>query len=242
MKRPKRRPRRSSFTVLPGGARLTFEGYLPSKACPECGHVWPAAAYVKTLYTENKRRWLRFGSWCWQCDPPADIPIALNGVRPTSTYTDAADRIVGWQQRDRRRGHFGPMLRLELLGLRKTADGVWRPQPKLDRRSAHEQAARPLKDHKYRTVADHRRCYSVDELDDAIVRQRGLCAACRRPFTKRDPAVGDHAIPYADGGATRPDNCLALHDSCNKKKGRRTMREYQREQQWRAGDLFGAAK
>lgn len=236
-KRP--RTRRAPFTTLPGGAKLTFEGYLPSKACPSCHTVWPAAAYVKSLYV-NQRRWLKFGAWCLQCDPPEEFPRDLHGVRPTNTYKDESNRIVGWQQRDRERGRFGPMLPLQLMGLRKTADGVWRPQPKLDRRSKQQRQEKPCPAKTYGAVCDTRRCFSVKELDAAIVHQKGLCKACGKPFTKSEPAVGGHNLSYADGGPTDPTNCIALHELCNEKMGRRSLTQYLRDQRLRdSGELFG---
>jgi 5-methylcytosine-specific restriction endonuclease McrA len=205
--------------------------------------MWPAAAYSKRVYTNAQRRWLDFGEWCLQCDPPNDFPRDLHGVRPTSTYyVAAADGskpvVVGWQQRDREHGRFGPELHLELMGLRKTADGVWRPQPKLDRRSKKQQQERPPAMKIYRAVGDHRRGFPEIVLANAIAKQSGLCAACGKPFTESDPAVGDHNLPFADGGATHPTNCLALHRTCNGKKGRRRFTQYQRDHRLRDGDLF----
>lgn len=233
--RTKTRRRAASCITLPGGAKLTFRGYLPPKACPgECCIAWDAAAYVKTVKANsNGRRYMLFGPYCLLCDPPAELPRDLHGVRP-SGYTDATGVIVGWRQRSRD-GYFGDVLPLECMGLRKTADGVWRPQPKLDRRSKAQQLARPHEPRRYRAVTDRRRCFPRPVVAAAARAQHNLCPACGAPFTDSKPAVGDHIVPYADGGPTTPDNCMALHARCNSAKGRRNLQQYRRDQRLRRG-------
>lgn len=218
-----------TYTTLPGGVRLSFHGYLPAKPCLKCHVGWPAAAYAKRVYTNDRRRLLDFDDWCLQCDPPDDFPRDLNGVRPTSTYTDASGRHVGWRERDRVRGLFGPELPLELMGLRKTADGVYRPQPKLDRRPIALQEAHPHAPQSFRPIRDRRRCYAKAVIRAAVVAQAGQCPLCPLPFTESNPAVGGHRVSYADGGATVPANCVALHEKCNREMGRRSLQEVQRE-------------
>jgi len=228
-----KRRRRAAYITLPGGAKLTFAGYLPPTACLECGMTCPAAAYVKAI-TINRtgRRELNFGDWCMQCEPPHDTFPDLRGVRPKSNYYAIDDsgkrRAMGWRERDRVRGVHGPELPLELMGLRKMADGVYRPQPKLDRRSREEQVAHPREPKQYAPVRDPQRSFKKSSLEIVITRQQGLCDACGTPFTEDDPAVADHDLPFADGGPTDLVNCRALHRSCNAKKGRQTGAQYRR--------------
>lgn len=234
-----RRRRPPNYTTMPGGCKLTFDGYLPPKPCaaPGCGKTWPAAAFAKTPYVQNRERRMPFRDWCLQCDPPNDFPADLRGVRPTSTYTDASGKCVGWRERNRS-GQFGEPLRLELMGLRKTADGVWRPQPKLDRRPAALLLSQPRAPKQYRAVTDSRRGYSKVVIRAKSLEQGGICPACRLPFTKDDPAVGGHRNPYADGWPTTPDNCVALHAACNAEQGRRSLDAYLRDLRQRQRGLF----
>jgi len=197
--------------------------------------VWDAAAFVKTVRAQTDgRRYMYYGPYCLMCDPPGDLPRELNGVRPTSTYTDATGQIVGWRQRSKD-GSFGEVLRLECMGLRKTADGVWRPQPKLDRRSTEQQLARPRAPRVYRAITDRRRGFPRPVVRAAAGAQQNLCPDCGEPFTAAKPAVGDHIVPYADGGPTTADNCMALHATCNSAKGRRSLQQYRRDQRLRRG-------
>jgi len=225
--------------TFPRGVRLTFEGYLPAKEC-RCRHTWPAAAYAKRVYLQNRSRWLEFGALCLHCDPPLakHWPADLNGVRPTSTYRDIAGARIGWRERDRTRGCFGPELPLELMGLRRTADGVWRPQPKLDRRSTAAQLARPAPPKQYRALHE-RRTFTHREIVAAVIAQRGVCLACDAPFTPASPAVGGHEWPYADGWPTDPSNCVALHAACNASMGRRSLKQFLRDRRRLfRGELF----
>ena len=227
-----------TFTTLPGGVRLTFVGFLPSKPCLHCRREAQAAEYAKRVRAQDRRRVLEWGTLCLQCDPPEDFPRDLNGVRPTSGYTDANGVVVGWQERDKVRGHFGPFLGLEDMGLRRTGDGVWRPQPKLDRRSRAQQLLRPSQPKLVRSICDHRRCFTKAEITAASRRQHGICPLCTRPFTDADPAVGGHNKSYADGGPTHLSNCVAVHADCNSRMGRRSLEEYLRDQRRSQMSLF----
>jgi 5-methylcytosine-specific restriction endonuclease McrA len=226
--RPRRQP--VTYTILPGGVRLSFHGYLDGKLCSgPCGQRWPAAAYAKAVYFQSGRRWLRFGPFCLLCDPPPDFPRDLSGVRPTSTYTDAAGHLVGWRERDRERGLFGPEIPLEQMGFRKTADGVVRPQPKLDRRSKTLMRERPRPPKSFRPVRARTRNMPKAWTNGAARLQGGRCKACGCTFTADNPAVGDHDLPYADGWPTDQSNCIALCVPCNREKGRRGFREFMRD-------------
>jgi hypothetical protein len=130
---------KSSVTVLPGGAHITLDGYLPPKTCSACKVSQPAAAFLKFWLLRDGRRILTFGTTCLVCDrPPRPFPADLRGARLSPSFIDDAGRQRGWKQRDKERGRFGDELSLNLLRLRQTADGVFRPQPKLDRRSEND--------------------------------------------------------------------------------------------------------
>lgn len=131
---------KTRYTVLPGGARVTLEGYLPDRTCRSCNRCWPAAEYIKRIQFRHSVRYLVFGKRCQHCDPPTEVFIELRGVHCSDTYVDDAGVRVGWYQRNRE-GIFGPELSLESLTWRRTADGIWRPQPKLDRRKGDQHVA-----------------------------------------------------------------------------------------------------
>jgi len=131
------------ITVLPGGIRINLDGYLPRKTClGPCSQLLPAAEFIKSYSFQDGRRVLHFGIRCLQCEPPPrDFPD-LHGARLAPDFLDDHGVNRGWRQRTRQ-GPFGDELSLECLGLRRTKDGVFRPQPKLDRRSTQAIAERP---------------------------------------------------------------------------------------------------
>jgi 5-methylcytosine-specific restriction endonuclease McrA len=223
-----RRPR-SHITQLPGGVRITLWPYLPYKKC-ECGRTAPAAEFIKMLVCQDHERRLHFGRTCL-CKPPLEpLPPELQGVRLTSTFVDDDGRVRGWRQRQGRgkdAAFFGDELPLELAGLRRLADGVWRLQPKLDRRSYAKQVARPRTVSTSGPVRDPQRS-NREWVDEAVIRQYGLCALCKQPFTPEDLATGDHIVAWSRGGSSGPENCQAVHRRCNSQKGNRTMAQYQR--------------
>jgi len=119
--------------TLRGGARITLHGYLPDKTCQRCGKVFPAPIYLKTWAFIDGVRTLKFSDMCNTCDPPPrQFPRDLRGMRLASPYIDDNGRACGWYQRNRL-GMFGEELPLERMAWRLET-GVYRPQPKLDRR------------------------------------------------------------------------------------------------------------
>lgn len=124
------------FTILRGGVEITFRHYLDDKTCPRCKLKWPAGDFLKELKYEDGRRYLVFGRTCQRCEPPTKpFPADLHGARLKDSFVDDRGQRRGWFQRNKA-GTFGPELPLSRMTLRQTADGVWRPQPKLDRRRA----------------------------------------------------------------------------------------------------------
>jgi hypothetical protein len=125
------------IVTLRGGARITLRGYLPDKTCHACGKVFPAPVYLKTWTFIDGVRTLKFGNTCRTCaPPPRDFPGDLRGMRLVSPYIDDDGQECGWFQRNRF-GIFGEELPLERIGWR-LEKGVYRPQPKLDRRSERQ--------------------------------------------------------------------------------------------------------
>jgi len=157
------------------------------------------------------------------------MPHDLQSVRLKHTYR-VDGRLVGWRQRTRR-GLFGPELRLEAMELRKV-DGVYRPQPKIDRRSEQQLQARPRVLAHLADIRDHRREFSRAERYASARRQHNLCLICELPFTKDNPPVGGHDFPHTYGGtsADGSGNCIALHASCNSRQGIRTLKEFKSQQ------------
>jgi hypothetical protein len=126
----------SRVTILRGGVEITFRGYLNDKTCPICKQQWPAADFLKEIKIDDGRRYLVFGPTCQYCERPIKpFPADLHGARLKDSFVDDRGRR-GWFQRTKA-GTFGPELPLSRMTLRQTADGVWRPQPKLDRKRAH---------------------------------------------------------------------------------------------------------
>jgi hypothetical protein len=120
--------------VWPGGQPVTLHGYLPDKTCPRCGHLRPAAAFwTRFARTVDGHPEVTAGAACLRCDPPpAPFPRDLRRLRFTDTFLTDEGTKAGWRQRTRT-ALFGPILNLTTLQMRRTADGVLRPQPKLDR-------------------------------------------------------------------------------------------------------------
>ena len=65
-----------------------------------------------------------------------------------------------------------------------------------------------------------------------IAQQHGLCGICGHPLPSDWAQIHvDHKTPQCRGGTDEPDNLQAAHDTCNIRKGPRTMDELN-------GDLF----
>jgi 5-methylcytosine-specific restriction endonuclease McrA len=71
-----------------------------------------------------------------------------------------------------------------------------------------------------RAAENHRRRFrkiggSVSRADIARVLAADRCHICHKRFTKANPAVLDHVIPLAKGGANEVTNLAAAHHLCN---------------------------
>ena len=201
-------------TTLPGGGRVTLDGYLPSRTCLACQHLNSAAEYIKTWRIgAGGRRFFDFGLRCLICAPPTQLflPTDLRGMRPTSTYVGDDGRLVGWHQR--MEGHlFGDVQRLELMAMRIEA-GVLRPQPRFNRTTD----ARPTP-YTPGIILDLRRTFYDWEVNLAVDRQHHRCTWCGLQFDDLHGPVGDHRLSWAMGGPTNAENCDALHAHCNAEK------------------------
>jgi hypothetical protein len=168
------------ITTLPGGARITFDRYLPDSKCQVCRQARPAAAFLRIWDVIEGRKVLSFGRVCQQCRPvERPFPMALRRMRVTNTYRDAQGRVVGWRQRTRA-GTFGPSLPLAMMEFRRLADGVWRPQPKLNRRAAHadrNQAALPLRGKTTAAPKSHGYRFKQHQILDVPVTAQHMAAA-----------------------------------------------------------------
>ena len=69
------------------------------------------------------------------------------------------------------------------------------------------------------TQLDEQRTFPRDVVKQAYFEQDGICAICgtRMPEFGED-IHGDHVLLYKDGNPTSPDNCDAVHASCNLRK------------------------
>lgn len=75
---------------------------------------------------------------------------------------------------------------------------------------------------------DTRRTFTNEEVRIAVSRQNGVCAipACKAPFTGLNLPVGDHVVPWSQGGRTEQRNCAALCVRCNSQKDDMSMLEF----------------
>jgi 5-methylcytosine-specific restriction endonuclease McrA len=69
------------------------------------------------------------------------------------------------------------------------------------------------------TQLDEQRTFPRDVVKQSYFEQDGICAICgtRMPEFGED-IHGDHVLLYKDGNPTSPDNCDAVHASCNLRK------------------------
>lgn len=66
------------------------------------------------------------------------------------------------------------------------------------------------------TQLDPVRDFTRQEVEDAYWKQDKICAICGHKMPAFGPEIhGDHVMLYKDGGPTTPDNCDAVHASCN---------------------------
>ena len=56
----------------------------------------------------------------------------------------------------------------------------------------------------------------------------GKCYYCGKKLFKHDWEA-DHKVPYADGGPTNLENCVAACRRCNRKKGTKSVAAFKRE-------------
>lgn len=66
---------------------------------------------------------------------------------------------------------------------------------------------------------DSKRTFTREEVLDAYTKQNGICAICSMEMGEFGEHIhGDHVLLYKDGNSTTPDNCDAVHASCNVRK------------------------
>ena len=69
------------------------------------------------------------------------------------------------------------------------------------------------------TTLDKDRTFSREVVRQAYFEQEGICAICGTKMPEFGPEIhGDHILLYKDGNATTPENCDAVHASCNVRK------------------------
>jgi|ERR1041384_1953046 5-methylcytosine-specific restriction endonuclease McrA len=86
-------------------------------------------------------------------------------------------------------------------------------------RSTVDQAVKQLKRYRKTGGVEHKR----KPMDKKIVaraaeRRGGVCPRCRKPYTKDNPATGDHVQHRIGGGAHDETNIDALCKKCNSSK------------------------
>jgi 5-methylcytosine-specific restriction endonuclease McrA len=207
-------------TTLPGGARISLSGYLPDRACLKCGISRPAAEFIREIKVPDGRRWAAFGQPCHRCERPPDFPSDLRGLRFTDSY-DVDGKLVGWAQRDRA-GKWNE-LSLRLLRVRLDKKGRWpvlRPQPKINRASRERVYVNAP------PIVDPARNYPKAKREKFARAQGGVCCYCGNPFTRDNPAHGEHKLAHSQGGRTDDANGSAACRSCNLRKGSKTVKEF----------------
>ena len=66
---------------------------------------------------------------------------------------------------------------------------------------------------------EDRREFTRKETKDAYWKQKQICPICETKMPEFGPDIhGDHVLLYKDGNPTTPDNCDAVHASCNLRK------------------------
>ena len=69
------------------------------------------------------------------------------------------------------------------------------------------------------TTLDKNRTFSREVVREAYFDQEGICAICGTEMPEFGPEIhGDHVLLYKDGNPTTPENCDAVHASCNVRK------------------------
>ena len=69
------------------------------------------------------------------------------------------------------------------------------------------------------TQLDSKRTFTREEVANAYEEQNGICAICGEDLGEFNENIhGDHFLLYKDGHPTTPDNCDAVHASCNWRK------------------------
>jgi hypothetical protein len=69
------------------------------------------------------------------------------------------------------------------------------------------------------TTLDKNRTFSREVVREAYYDQEGICAICGTEMPEFGPEIhGDHVLLYKDGNPTTPENCDAVHASCNVRK------------------------
>ena len=70
-----------------------------------------------------------------------------------------------------------------------------------------------------RIKLEDRRDFTRKETEDAYWAQKQICPLCEYEMPEFGPDIhGDHILLYKDGNPTTPDNCDAVHSSCNWRK------------------------
>jgi 5-methylcytosine-specific restriction endonuclease McrA len=77
---------------------------------------------------------------------------------------------------------------------------------------------------------DTRRMFYDTEVAQSAVGQHGKCLGCNGVFDAFLLPVGDHMVPWAEGGRTIQSNCVALCHPCNSKKGTQPLNEFLADQ------------
>lgn len=65
---------------------------------------------------------------------------------------------------------------------------------------------------------EKRYIFDYEERKAALKRSGGICACCGKKLTTKTMTM-DHIIPISRGGTNKPENLIALCESCNKQKG-----------------------
>ena len=81
------------------------------------------------------------------------------------------------------------------------------------------------KELKYVIFRDPKRGFTIQEIDQALHKQGGVCAADGKPLLLKD-AIGGHNIAWSKGGPTKLDNCIAIRKEHNDAMGTQTLDEY----------------
>lgn len=227
-----------TVVTYPSGARLRLGGhpepYLPDRTCIKCLTRFRAPYFLSEVRLIKNVKHGFFKMTCMHCVAPK-VPKDIHGIRLTSTYVNDDGLLMGWRQRTKHRGCFGPCIALEYLQLRND-NGVICAQPAFDRSTPrHEHLRATLTENQFingrLVIRDSRRNFSKEQTWTAARRQHLRCLGlgCDKTFGRDHEPHGDHNIPWVYGGPTIDENCLALCGSCNSIKGARSMVEWAQE-------------